>query len=227
MSSVELYSYDACPFAQRTRIVLAEKGVDYDLHEVDLQNKPDNWNEISPYGKVPVLRHAGGTVYESAIINEYLDEVFPEPPLMPDTALERAYARIWIDYCNSRFLPATHKLLWNTDKSADARRKNLEELYSVLRFMQNEGLARCGNGPYWFGTRPTLVDFHYLPFLERFGVYEKLAGFQWPGDCGRLRDWHAAIRARDSVRPTLKPLEVHIEQHHRLAERLANLRAAS
>ena len=84
MSDVEIFSAEVCPYAQRTRMVLVEKGVDFTLREVDLANKPDWFLEVSPYSKVPVIRHQGRVVYESANINEYLDEVYPEPPMMPE-----------------------------------------------------------------------------------------------------------------------------------------------
>ena len=66
---------------------------------------------MSPYGKVPVLRHGDTAIWESAVINEYLGEVFPEPQLLPRTPAERAQARIWIDYANVRFAPSVYKLL--------------------------------------------------------------------------------------------------------------------
>lgn len=204
-------------------MVLAEKGLDFDLIEIDVYNKPEGWDEISPYGKVPCLRHDGGTIYESAIINEYLDEAFAEPALMPAGAPQRAQARIWMDYCETRFLPATRRLMQERDD--DARRaENLDKVYAVLRFMENEGLRRLSDGPFWFGDAPTLVDFQYLPFFERFAVYEVMAGLEWPADCPRLRAWFDAMVERDSVKPTLRPLAYHLEQQRRLAERIAQRR---
>ena len=58
--------------------------------------------ERNPYGKVPVLEDDGAVVYESAIIDEYLEEKYPAVRLMPSDLAERARARIWIDYCNTR-----------------------------------------------------------------------------------------------------------------------------
>lgn len=87
MADIEIFSANACPYAQRTRFMLTEKGVPFSLTEIDLRNKPAWFKDVSPYGKVPVIRHRGQVIYESAIINEYLEEVFPEPPLMPGTRL--------------------------------------------------------------------------------------------------------------------------------------------
>lgn len=83
MSDIEIYSAELCPFAHRSRLVLLEKGVPFKLIEIDLQNKPKNFKTISPYGKVPVLKHGDNRVWESAIINEYLEDAFPEHPLLP------------------------------------------------------------------------------------------------------------------------------------------------
>ncbi len=76
---------------------MLEKGIDFTPIEIDLQKKPDGFTQISRYGKVPAIKHGDVEIYESAIINEYLDEVFPEPPLLPKDPGAKAIARIWID----------------------------------------------------------------------------------------------------------------------------------
>ncbi len=98
MTEITVYSAVVCPFAHRSRLVLLEKGIDFNLVEIDLQNKPADFTEISPYGKVPAIKHGNERVWESAIINEYLDEVFPQVPLLPQNPIEKAQARIWIDF---------------------------------------------------------------------------------------------------------------------------------
>lgn len=226
MSAVELYSFAACPFAQRTRMVLAEKAIDYELHEVDLYDRPDNWREISPTGKVPLLRHDSATIYESTIINQYLDETFTAHPLMPATPLGRAQARIWMDHCDHRFLTAMHNLMRQRD-DGDKRPAALDKAVAALRELETRGLAESGDGPYWFGEHPTLVDFQYVPFFERFPVYQELCGLEWPADCGRLRRWFDAMRARDSVRPTLRTAAEHLDQQRRLNERIAAMRQSA
>ena len=102
MSHIQLYFAKASTFSQRTRVVLLEKGIDFTPIEIDLQNKPEEFLKISRYGKVPAIKHGDAQIYESAIINEYLDEVFPEPPLLPSDPAAKAIARIWIDYANTR-----------------------------------------------------------------------------------------------------------------------------
>jgi glutathione S-transferase len=216
MAQIELFSFAACPYAQRTRMVLIEKGIDFELIEIDLYNRPPWFREVSPYGKVPLLRHDGRVVYESAIINQYLDEVFPSPPLLPADPYGRAQARIWMDYCETRYLPATHRLM--AERGQPARlAENRAKLAEVMRFMEHEGLRKLGAGPYWMGSSPTLVDFQFLPFFERFAVYEELAGAEWPEDCTRLRDWHAALGERRSYLETRHTLDFHLEQQRKLS----------
>ena len=215
MTGIELFSYAACPFAQRVRMVLIEKDIRFDLVEIDLANRPAWFAEVSPYGKVPVLRHAGRIVWESAIINQYLDEAFPSPPLLPADAYRRALARIWMDYCDNRLLPAVHKLMQPGQTAADTAAQR-ERLAGVLRFMDAEGLCRLGDGPYWLGATPTLVDFQFLPFFERFGVYEELGGAEWPAECTRLRAWYDAMSERRSSIETRHTLDFHLDQQRRL-----------
>ena len=226
MSKVELYSFEACPFAQRTRMVLAEKAIAFELHEIDLADRPANWLEISPTGKVPVLRHEGVTIYESAIINQYLDESFDGPALMPATPAGRAQARIWMDYCDHQLLPAMHQLMWQRDDDTriEANRKKARD---SLVELETRGLSNNSGGPYWFGTEPSLVDFQYLPFFERLPVYQELAGLEWPAECEGLEHWLAAMKTRDSVRETLRPVDFHIEQQRLMLERIAARRSAA
>lgn len=94
MAEIKIYSPLVCPYAHRSRLVLQEKGIDFDLIEINLQNKPDGFTDISPYGKVPAIAHNNHRVWESAVINEYLNEVFPNPPLLPNSPIAKAQARI-------------------------------------------------------------------------------------------------------------------------------------
>src|SRR5919202_1584729 len=103
-----LYSTQQCPYARRTRIVLHEKQIDFDINEVDLRNKSEEFLRVSPYGKVPVFVRNGTTLYESNIVNEYLDEVYKGPQLMPSNPEQRALARTWMAFANEYFFPAIY-----------------------------------------------------------------------------------------------------------------------
>ena len=102
----KLYNTQRCPYARRSRIVLYEKGIDFDVHEVDLGNKSEEFLRVSPTGKVPVLVLDGDSIYESNVVNQYLDEVTDEPKLMPEEPKRRAYTRIWMSFADTDFFPA-------------------------------------------------------------------------------------------------------------------------
>ena len=78
-----LYSGSTDPFSQRCRFVLFEKGMDFEIRDIDLYHKPEDINVMNPYGEVPILVERDLVLYESNIINEYIDERFPHPQLMP------------------------------------------------------------------------------------------------------------------------------------------------
>src|ERR671937_635175 len=94
---ITLYDADRCPYCARVRIALAEKGVEYDTVVVDLDDRPAWIYEKNPTGRVPVLEDGEFVLPESAVIDEYLDERYPEPPLLPADAAERARDRMDVD----------------------------------------------------------------------------------------------------------------------------------
>ncbi len=211
MADVDIYSSQGCPFAQRTRMVLIEKDSLFNLTEIYLEHKPEWFEDISPYSKVPLIMHKGQRIYESAIINEYLDEVFPEPRLMPLDPAARAQARIWMHYCDNYYLAAAWGLRGSggdSEKQAAA----LAKMQDRLRFMENEGLRKLSDsGPYWLGAELSLVDIQFSPFFERFCVYEELWGAKIPDECTRLIEWRENIKNTKGYQETARAPEVHIE----------------
>ena len=102
MSRPKLYMYSISPSCQRVFSTFANKGVEYDSVEIDISERarPEGFEKISPFGKVPLLLHNGQAIVESANIIQYIDEVWPNPPMMPSDPLKRAYARQWIQYAD-------------------------------------------------------------------------------------------------------------------------------
>ena len=92
-----LYSGTTCPFSQRCRFVLFEKGMDFEIRDIDLFNKPEEISAMNPYGQVPILVERELILYESNIINEYIDERFPHPQLMPADPLMLSLIHICTD----------------------------------------------------------------------------------------------------------------------------------
>jgi glutathione S-transferase len=212
MAQIQIYSATVCPYAHRSRLTLLEKGVDFELIEIDLQNKPEGFTDISPYGKVPVIKHGEHRVWESAIINEYLDEVFPDPPLLPREPINRALARIWIDFANTRLVPAFSNVLRNPD--SQTQKDAAEELRHHLRFIETEGLAKLsGDGSYWFGKSVSLVDLTYYPWFERWPVIEHYRGIQLSSEFPHLNRWWEAMSQRNSVKAIANPKEFYVERY--------------
>ena len=220
MSQLKLIQSEVCPYAQRTHMCLLEKGLDFEVIEVDLKNKPDWFEKISPYSKVPVLQNGDALVYESAVINEYVDEVFPEPPLMPESAESRAHARIWIDFDNVKFVSDFYKVLLEQD--LDKRQEIADALVNHMVFFENRGLGENWKGPYWFGDRISLVDLTLYPHFERIGVLETYRGIAIPDSCPKLTDWLQAVKERQSAKVTSHTDEYHIDAYSHYADGTAS-----
>lgn len=214
MSNIQLYFAKASTFSQRTRVVLLEKGIDFTPIEIDLQNKPEEFLKISRYGKVPAIKHGDAQIYESAIINEYLDEVFPEPPLLPSDPAAKATARIWNDYANTRLAPAFNKLLRgkDTQEQEQGRREFLESLL----YIEQEGLGKLSNGQYLLGDNFSLVDISFYPWFERLPVLEHFRNFSFPSQTPRLQQWWSAVRDRDSIRAVANPTSFYVERFSKI-----------
>jgi glutathione S-transferase len=217
MVTIRLFSARACPFAHRSRLVLTHKDVSFELVEIDLRNKPA-WfdSKLSGYGKVPAIEHGEVRLWESAVINEYLDEVFQEPRLLPSDPGRRAVARIWIDYANTRLAPAFGKLLRASAAAEQAAASR--ELQEVLGFLERDGLARCsGDGPYFLGDAPSLVDFALYPWFERWSGLEYYRGLRVPSEHARLTRWRDALQQLAAVRAHENPTEFYVERYAALA----------
>jgi RNA polymerase-associated protein len=125
-----LYSGTTCPFSQRCRLVLFEKGMDFEIRDVDLFNKPEDISTMNPYGQVPILVERELVLYESNIINEYIDERFPHPQLMPADPLMRARARLMLFNFEKELFVHVHTLENEKSRSAE---KNHEKARSEIR----------------------------------------------------------------------------------------------
>jgi glutathione S-transferase len=218
MPELELYSTALCPFAHRSRLTLAEKEIPVQLLEIDLHNKPANFLNVSPYGKVPALKHGEHCLWESAIINEYLEETFPKPSLLPKELVLRAQARIWINFADTRLFATSARLLYGCEPQFQTML--LEELSEHLLFMEQAGFQKLSvNGPYWLGDTFSLADLTYYPWFEQLAVLEHFRGFKLPRGLERLMAWWDAVADRQAVRAIARSPEFYIEQYSQLARR--------
>ena len=213
MPKIELYTSALCPFAQRARIVLSEKGIEASEIEIDPRHRPSAFLGMSPLGKIPLLVHDGVCVWESGVIGEYLDEVFPDPPLLPERASQRALARSWVSFADARIYELTHRLLLSADSEEQERMS--ARLADELRTLESQALA-VNKGPYWLGEQFTLVDVAFFPWFEQLAVLERFRGFRMPGECGRILRWRDAAASRRSVRSVMRPPSFYIQGYERL-----------
>jgi len=173
---IKLYDFKSSPNCQRVKVALAEKNLSYETIPVDLrkqEQKTPEYLKLNPYGKVPVLVDDSTVLYESLIINEYLEEKYPNPPLMPKDPAQRAKARILIDYGTAHFDAPYQKLRIELMKEAKDRSQPVidgakSELKKLLQRFEEE----IGDQQYLTGDF-SLVDAALIPRftrLEGFGV---------------------------------------------------------
>ncbi len=211
-NTLEIYSAKVCPFAQRTLICAKEKQLDFKLVEIDLRNKPDWYASISPYGKVPLLNHNGQHIYESAVINEYLDEIFPEPHLLSSDPAIKAHMRIWIAYASSDFVPLFYQLLRSQDKAQQDELRN--KMLKTLRFIEENLFGKWSqNAAFMFGENISLVDIALYPFFERFVVNGHYRQTKIPNDCVQLLRWINTMQTRTSVKETRNEAAFYIDYY--------------
>jgi glutathione S-transferase len=153
-------------------MVLHEKGIDFEVHEVDLSNKSEEFLRISPYGKVPVLRVNGTSLYESNIVNEYLDEVYDSPKLMPDNPEERALVRSWMAFADDYFFPSIFRVRmglqrgYSEDEIQEAKEKHDDALSRLeLQLEDKQYLV----GAYTLADIAHAGNFHRLRVLANSG----------------------------------------------------------
>ena len=150
-----LYSARDCVHCHRVRLVLAAKGVSYDLVLVDPAKPPEDLSDLNPYNSVPTLVDRDLVLYETGVISEYLDERYPHPPLMPIDPLSRARLRLAMVRLERDWLPLAEQSV-GTSKTAEAARKRLREnlvsalpLFKASKFFLNPemSLADCALAP--------------------------------------------------------------------------------
>lgn len=212
MSPIQLYTFELCPYAHRVRLALAEKGLAAEMLEVDLKSKPASFLRISPTGAVPLLVHGNVKLWESAVISEYVDETFPDPPLLPATPAERALARIWIRFADERIYADTHNLIFTRDVAA--RRKLVQRMSESVRLLESDLLAkRPTAGAYAFGAQFTLLDLTLHPWFEQLGALEQFSEFRLPHGCLRLAEWRAAVSKRKAVQQCARTGDWYVQRY--------------
>ncbi len=192
---MNLYSGTTCPFSHRCRIVLYEKQMDFQVIDVDLFNKPEDIAVINPYNRVPVLVDRDLVLYESNIINEYIDERFPHPQLMPPDPIMRARARqLLFTMENELFshIEILEKNLKAAEKSRAHVRDRLTELAPI--FAKQKHLL---------GEEFSMLDVAVAPLLWRLDHY----GIELGKSAAPLMKYAERIFSRQGFIDALTPSE--------------------
>ena len=191
-----LYSGTTCPFSQRCRIVLYEKGMDFQIIDVDLHNKPEDLAVMNPYNSTPVLVERDLILYESNIINEYIDDRFPHPQLMPADPVMRARARLFLFRFENELFSHVDAIEAGTQKQADKARQiirdNLTQIAPV--FMKQK---------YMLGEEFSMLDVAIAPLLWRLDYY----GIQLSKPAAPLMKYAERLFSRPAYIEALTPSE--------------------
>lgn len=224
-TSLTIYTTNVCPFAQSVLILANLKKLAYKIVEIDLDNKPAYFLKLTPYGKVPLIEHDNKVVYETSIILEYLEEVFPGQAFLSKDAHTKAMQRIWIKYCGSDFIPIYYKVLLNQD--IDKRNSYKSMLIDTVKFIEAGFEKHANGGAYFFGDQITLVDICFYPFFERFVVNAFYRDADIPKDCVRIRNWLRLMRENPAIKTTSNSPDFYIKRYSKYADGTTNRSGAS
>lgn len=196
--NLELISFALCPYVQRSVITLKHKKADFKLTFIDLANKPQWFLNISPMGKVPVLRvNEKTSVFESAVINEYIDET-AGIPLMPKDPLQKALERAWIQF-GSEVLMAMYQASMAKDQSEVDMK--LTKLFTDLSKVE----PILANGPYFRGSEFSLVDTSWAPLFMRLFLSPQVESDSRWNEMPKVRKWAEALMTVPAVQDSVTP----------------------
>ena len=195
-----LYSGTTCPFSQRCRFVLFEKGMDFEIRDVDLYNKPEDIAVMNPYGQVPILVERDLVLYESNIINEYIDERFPHPQLMPADPVMRARTRLFLYNFEKELFVHVSAL---EDRSSKPDEKRLERARAEIRDRLAQLAPMLLKNKYMLGEEFSMLDVAIAPLLWRLDHY----GIELPKNAAPLQKYAERIFSRPAYIEALTPSE--------------------
>ena len=193
---MNLYSGTTCPFSQRCRIVLYEKGMDFQIIDVDMYNKPEDIAVMNPYGRLPVLVERDLILYEANIINEYIDERFPHPQLMPADPVMRARARLFLfNFEVELFSQIDHLEQGNAKQQEKSRSHVADRLTELAPVFTKQ--------KYMLGDEFSMLDVAISPLLWRLDYY----GITLPKSAAPLAKYAGRRFSRPAFIDALTPSE--------------------
>jgi glutathione S-transferase len=193
--AIELISFKTCPYVQRAVITLKHKQIDFDITFVDLADPPEWFLELSPLQKVPVLKIDGEVLFESAVINEYLDEI-TGGELQPKNPLARAKNRAWIEFASDMLGNLYMMKMSKDEESYTEYRARLED---QLRRVEQ----RLGDGPWFDGENFSLCDTAFAPFFRQDCVFDGKLSVIDPQATPKTAAWAERLLALPEVRDSV------------------------
>ncbi len=195
-STMTLFSKPDCPHSHRARLVLAEKGINFDVVNIEGNELPEDLLDLNPYNTVPTLVDRDLVLYDPRVIMEYLDERFPHPPLMPVDPVSRARFRLALYRIEKDWYSLVDEIESGTDKQAAKARKLLRE--SLLA-----GGEVFTIKPFFLSDEFSLVDCSIAPLLWRLPKY----GIELPASAKGIEKYAERIFTRPSFRESLTEIE--------------------
>jgi len=200
MHHFELISNILCPYTQRAAIQLAEKGLEARRTYIDLADKPNWFLQLSPLGKVPVLRVGDAAVFETAVICEYIEELAVDrTPMWPMNALDRARHRAWAEFASAVIADVFGFYMAADEASFERKRAELAGRFGRIE----KQLA--GAGPYFGGERFGLVDAAFAPVFRLLDSFDQVADFHLLQGLPATTAYRLELAARPSVREAVVP----------------------
>lgn len=193
---LHLVSFPLCPFVQRSVITLKHKNIPFERTYIDPRDPPTWFRDRSPTGKVPLLIVDTDTaLFESAVINEYLDEISP-PRLMPEDPLGRALARAWIAFASDMIMGFQR---WITASDQEAFREARDEAAKGLAQLEQQ----CRATPFFMGSDFTLLDSTVAPVLMRYDLVRDPESPWQPEQFPNLARWWQHVSQLAEVRESV------------------------
>ena len=189
-SSITVFCNESCIYSHRVKIVLAEKGVNFDIVYIDPENPSEDFLDLNPYGSLPTLVDRDLMINQSNIIMEYLDERFPHPPLLPVYPVAKAKSRLMIYRIEKDWYSLISKIEAGGDDVEEAREQFVSQLISFL------------------SQEFSLVDCTIAPVLWRLQQY----GIELPEKAASITEYANRIFARNSFQASLSELEMEIRE---------------
>lgn len=194
-SGMTLYSDPTCPYSHRTRLVIAEKGINVDIVDAQPGHLPEDLIDLNPYNSMPTLVDRDLVLYDARVIIDYLDERFPHPPLLPIDPVSRAKSRL----VQHRIERDWFGLIPDLGSRSEKRVTNARKL--LLEGLQSSGELFAAL-PFFMSSELSVLDCCLAPLLWRLPVY----GIDLPAR-GPAQDYMRRMFARPAFRASLSEAE--------------------